>query len=356
MSGSKTIKGKFQRVYIDAEFKSLKHFFRKADYSSIIILTDSNTERLCLPDFISVCKLKNYLSVSIPPGEQSKCLATAEKLWEQMMPIADRNSVLVNLGGGMITDIGGFVASVFKRGIDFIHVPTTLLSMVDASIGGKTAVDFANHKNQLGTFAQPKAVFISDGWLNTLPAEQLLSAKAEMAKQAMLAGTKEWQKFILNFDNEHNISDQICQAVEFKIKIADKDLVEKSVRKQLNFGHTIGHALESFCLQKSKPVPHGFAIAAGMICELNLSENYYGLKANPFGEQLEFLNEKFPKINFNEKEIDEITSFIANDKKNNHGKIKPVLIKRIGKPEWDAEVKIEMIADSLKKYIDAYAK
>ena len=352
MSRFGIIKGKFHRVYMDEELKSLKRFLRRGNYSSVIILTDTTTERLCLPKLLAKCNIKEFHSLTIPEGEVNKTLDTAEKLWEQLLLIADRKSLLINLGGGMISDIGGFAASVFKRGIDFINVPTTLLAMVDASVGAKTGVDFANHKNQLGTFAQPKAVFISTEWLKTLPEEQVLSAYAEMAKHAILSGGKQWEEFVVNFGNTNSVQELIAYAIKFKLKITDKDLHEEGVRKQLNFGHTVGHAIESFCLLKKKPVPHGIAVAAGMICELNLSEKYFGLKANPFGEQLEFLIDTFPKIKFSEKEVDEILSFIASDKKNIKGKIKPVLLKKIGKPVWEKEVSGELI----RECIDAYRK
>ena len=352
MSRFGIIKGKFHRVYMDEELKSLKRFLRRGNYSSVIILTDTTTERWCLPKLLAKCNIKEFHSLTIPEGEVNKTLDTAEKLWEQLLLIADRKSLLINLGGGMISDIGGFAASVFKRGIDFINVPTTLLAMVDASVGAKTGVDFANHKNQLGTFAQPKAVFISTEWLKTLPEEQVLSAYAEMAKHAILSGGKQWEEFVVNFGNTNSVQELIAYAIKFKLKITDKDLHEEGVRKQLNFGHTVGHAIESFCLLKKKPVPHGIAVAAGMICELNLSEKYFGLKANPFGEQLEFLIDTFPKIKFSEKEVDEILSFIASDKKNIKGKIKPVLLKKIGKPVWEKEVSGELI----RECIDAYRK
>ncbi|MEI7801328.1 MAG: 3-dehydroquinate synthase [Bacteroidota bacterium] len=352
MSRFGIIKGKFHRVYMDEELKSLKRFLRRGNYSSVIILTDTTTERWCLPKLLAKCNIKEFHSLTIPEGEVNKTLDTAEKLWEQLLLIADRKSLLINLGGGMISDIGGFAASVFKRGIDFINVPTTLLAMVDASVGAKTGVDFANHKNQLGTFAQPKAVFISTEWLKTLPEEQVLSAYAEMAKHAILSGGKQWEEFVVNFGNTNSVQELIAYAIKFKLKITDKDLHEEGVRKQLNFGHTVGHTIESFCLLKKKPVPHGIAVAAGMICELNLSEKYFGLKANPFGEQLEFLIDTFPKIKFSEKEVDEILSFIASDKKNIKGKIKPVLLKKIGKPVWEKEVSGELI----RECIDAYRK
>lgn len=350
MSRFAVIKGKFHRVFIDDELKSLRRFLRRGNYSSIIILTDSNTERLCLPKLVELCKLKDYHSLSIQSGEENKTLSSAEKLWEQLLPLADRKSVLINLGGGMITDIGGFTASVFKRGIDFIHVPTTLLAMVDASIGGKTGIDFANHKNQLGTFAQSKAVFISTAWLKTLPKEQVLGAHAEIAKQAILGGLNEWKNFVLNFDKAEFIEEQISGAVKFKLKITDKDLYEEGQRKQLNFGHTVGHALESFCLLKKEPIPHGIAVAAGMICELYLSEKIFKPADNVFSEQLDFLKNNFPKVEFKEKDIDDVLSFISSDKKNIKGKIKPVLLKRIGKPYWEKEVTIDLIKESLNYY------
>ncbi len=350
MSRLEIIKGKFHRIYIDEKLKSLMRFLRRGNYSSIIVLADSTTERLCLPKLIELCQLKKFHLLTVTAGEENKTLASAEKLWEQLLLVADRKSLIINLGGGMVTDIGAFTASVFKRGIDFIHIPTTLLAMVDASIGGKSGVDFANHKNQLGTFAQPKAVFIYTNWLKTLSEEQVLSAYSEMAKHAILSGSKQWEEFVVNFGKKESVEELIVSAIKFKLKITDKDLHEEGARKQLNFGHTVGHAIESFCLLKKKPIPHGIAVTAGMICELNLSEKYFGLKANPFGEQLEFLTEKFPKIKFSEKEVDEILSFMSSDKKNVKGKIKPVLLKRIGKPYWEKEVSIEMIRECINSY------
>ncbi len=350
MSRFAVIKGKFHRVFFDEKLKSLKQFLRNGNYSSLIILTDSNTKRHCLPKLVDYCNLKTYHSLCLPAGEEFKTLDSAENLWEQLLPVSDRKSVLINLGGGMITDIGGFTASVFKRGIDFIHVPTTLLSMIDASVGGKTGVDFANYKNQLGTFCQPKAVFISTEFLNSLPHDELVSGKAEMAKHAVLNGLETWNEFVLNFNKTDSVKDQIETAIRFKLKITDKDLFDQGKRIQLNFGHTIGHALESFCLLTKKPIPHGFAVAAGMICELFISCKYFKLSEDFFNEQIIFLKNNFPKIIFNETEIEEILSFVASDKKNIGTKIKPVLLKRLGKPHMDKVVDLVTVKESLNYY------
>ncbi len=345
------INGKYHPVVIVDDLKLLRRFLKRENYSSFIILIDSNTERFCLPKFIQFIKLKGCHFISIQAGEENKTLASSEKILLQLLPIADRKSVLINLGGGVITDLGGFTASVFKRGIDFINVPTTLLSMVDASIGGKTGVDFMNHKNQLGTFTQPKAVFILTEWLKTLPNEHLLSAYAEMAKQAMLSGMSDWKKFIATFNKTNSNAELITAAVLFKLKITDKDLFDDGNRKQLNFGHTIGHALESFCLLKKRPVPHGIAIAAGMICELYLSLMVYKSAENIFIEQLNFLINNFPRVEFNSNDIAEVLSFILYDKKNVKEKFKPVLLKKIGEPSWEKEVKMDLIRESLNYYL-----
>mgnify|MGYP003328687499 FL=1 len=350
MKESEVIKGKFYSVHIDAKLKSLRSFLKEKKYSSVIVLTDSNTQEFCLEEFLALTRLKIFFHINIEAGEENKTLETAIAVWNKMLPVADRKSLLINLGGGVVSDTGAFAASVFKRGIDFINVPTTLLSMTDAAIGGKNGVDFGFKKNQLGTFAHPKAIFISVSWLKSVSDLEMKSAYGEIAKQALLDGKKRWKNFLEHFSTKENTEDVIASAIKFKLKIVDKDLKDHGIRKQLNLGHTVGHALESFCLEKGRPVPHGMAVAAGMICELRLSEQVFK-KKNFFHAEIEFLKINFPRVEFSESELPEILSFISSDKKNENRKVKPALLEKIGKANWENEVSLKKIEASLNEYI-----
>ncbi len=239
------------------------------EYSNVFVLVDDNTEKFCLP--ILKPYLENFTLIKIPSGEVNKNLQTANIIWNNLQQhSANRNAVLLNLGGGTLSDIGGFCAATFKRGIDFINIPTTLLSMVDAAIGGKQGLDLNNYKNLIGVFQHPKQIFIFPEFINTLPNNEKRNGLAEIIKHALIFDDKLFDKIISTskIDSEQ-LDKWIEKSAKIKIKIINKDPFEKGLRKVLNFGHTIGHAVETFSLiNDSEPLKHGEAVAIGIICEV----------------------------------------------------------------------------------------
>lgn len=273
---------------ISFELKELKPFLSQQNYSKVVILVDQHTHKYCLPILQKQLVPFIPIIIKIKAGEEFKNIDVCEQIWNQFLKInVDRKAVLINLGGGVITDLGGFAASVYKRGIDFIHIPTSLLAMVDAAIGGKTGIDYKRFKNIIGSFNLPKGVFIHTGFLATLPQNQLLSGWAEMLKHGLIAD-KNYFDELLSCDDIVRINAKtwllwIQKSIHIKNSIVEKDPYEKGVRKVLNFGHTIGHAIESYYLLNSKnPLLHGEAVAYGMLEEAKMSVLYNGLSKPDF--------------------------------------------------------------------------
>lgn len=316
-------------------FTCLENFLKQNSFSSIFILCDANTKKYCLPLFTKKNKaLQRAKFFVIPAGERHKTLDTVNDCWKFLLQQkADRNSLLICLGGGVVCDLGGFVASTFKRGLDFIHVPTTLLAMADASVGGKTGVDFKGFKNLIGTITQPKGVFINEVFLKTLSERQLKNGFAEIVKAALIGDTRLWKKF-LSFEKLplKNTSDLIQASVQVKNKIVIKDPNEKNIRKALNFGHTAGHAIESYFLTKKNSLLHGEAIAMGMFVELCLGK-IFGLTSASFAmEGILFLKDNFAMRKFSANEISIFLDLMQHDKKNKGGELSFALVENPGKP------------------------
>ncbi|MBA22759.1 MAG: 3-dehydroquinate synthase [Flavobacteriales bacterium] len=349
-----TAKG-YNVEFSDKQYLILNNFVKNNQYSYVIILVDSNTEKLCLHQFLSQFSTENPLEIiSINAGELHKHIETCSGVWEALSELgADRKSLLINLGGGVVTDLGGFVASTFKRGIDFINIPTTLLSMVDASVGGKTGVDLGALKNQVGVIVNPKMVLIDSQYLNTLPSEEYRSGYAEMLKHGLIHDKTFWDK-LSNYKkiSTDEIKELIYHSVEIKNQVVLKDPNEYGIRKTLNFGHTLGHAIESFCLTHSEKntLLHGEAIAIGMILEAYLSTQLTGLSSDQCNNIKEVFNSIYPKVDFNKKNIDAILDLLQYDKKNSHGKIKFVLLEAIGKTVIDVEVPDELFPKAFQYY------
>ena len=323
--------------------------------SKLFVLTDVNTSKHCFP--ILMERLKDVqqplVKLKIQAGEEHKNLETASNIWEQMTEAgADRKAVLINLGGGVITDIGGFVASTYKRGIQFIHIPTSLMGMVDASIGGKCGIDFLHYKNHLGVFKQPTSILIDPAFLDTLEAQEIISGAAEMVKHALIGDAVAWQEMKDKEGFEWLNAHAIHRSVEFKLGITQRDPLEQDLRKSLNFGHTIGHAIESFYLSKGKPIRHGLAVAAGILCESILSKKQLQL-SNLECTQIEaYILRHYQKLSFSKADISAILDFMKQDKKNREGRLQYVLLKSIGEVVWDIEVKEQDIKEALMHYID----
>jgi len=300
-----------------------------AEASQVFILTDENVAPFWLPEVTHWLHCDSATDIIIKAGEQHKNLQTIQRIWKTLMKHhADRNALLINLGGGVITDLGGFAASTFKRGTKFINVPTTLLAMVDAAIGGKTGIDFGGAKNQIGTFAEAEEVLINPVFLKTLPERELRSGLAEMLKYGFIADAK-----VLEINLE-NYQDYILRVGEIKRNIVEKDPMEKGLRKILNFGHTLGHSIESHCLTTYYPLLHGEAVALGMAAALWLSVQQCGLDERvlqSFEKQLPVLLSE-AEIRISEADIEPVLSYLVYDKKNKGEKPQFVLLEAVGKP------------------------
>ncbi|MEX0316174.1 MAG: 3-dehydroquinate synthase [Allomuricauda sp.] len=318
---------------------SLKQHITKTNYSKVFILVDENTKEHCLPLFIPQLGITPDAVYEIKSGEEHKHIATCSLVWQWLSDQgADRNSLLINLGGGVLTDLGGFVASTFKRGIDFINIPTTLLSMVDASIGGKTGVDLGALKNQIGVINQPVMVLIFPKFLKTLNERQVKSGFAEMLKHGLIIDSEYWK----SLRNTKDFADGKCiqRSIAIKNEVVMQDPTEKGLRKILNFGHTLGHAIESYFLESvDKPtLLHGEAIAVGMILEGYLSHELKGLSKLSVQEIKKTFLEHFDRVEFNEEDIEAILQLLIYDKKNSHGEVNFVLLQAIGSAVTDIRV------------------
>lgn len=276
-----------------------------------------------------------YPVVTLPSGEENKKLENVAKVWEFLSRKgADRKSVLINIGGGMLTDLCGFAATTFKRGIDFINIPTTLLSQVDASVGGKTGINFNGLKNEIGTFREPKAVVISVQFLKTLDKPNLLSGFAEMIKHGLIFSPAHLAELkTINFENVDfdALKEIIRHSVEVKEHFVKHDPYEKNIRKALNFGHTIGHAIESLAMEQKRPVLHGFAIAWGMMAELYLSQEVCGLANETVDEMTSWISSVYGKFTIEDADYELIFSLMQHDKKNEANRINFTLIEDVGK-------------------------
>jgi len=292
-------------------------------YSKVAILVDENTKKNCL---YKLPKIEQPIIIEIPSGEKNKNITTCNLIWKELTNNKfDRDSIIINLGGGVIGDIGGFCASTYKRGIDFIHIPTTLLAMADASIGGKLAVDFKNLKNQIGLFSNPKSVIINPDFLNTLPEDQIISGFAEIVKHALISNKSFWETIKETPFKKLAWEEIITISSELKNNIILNDPKERGERKKLNFGHTFGHAIESYYLEKGTPILHGEGVFMGMILETEIS-----LLSNLEKNEIKnYILSNFALPYTPTKE--ELLKFLQNDKKNKAEKINFSLLESIGK-------------------------
>lgn len=343
-------------VFIPSALKHLRAFLegRNCAPEDIFVLTDENTANFCLPELPDlVHDVPREQLIKIPAGEKSKSLRNAEKIYRLLMErAATRQSLLVNLGGGVITDLGGFVASTFKRGVSFVHIPTSLMGQVDAAIGGKTAVNLDGIKNQLGTFSFPEQVLIYTGFLKTLPEEELLSGFAEVIKHALIAD-RSYLEYLLEQDLHNPGTDWetiVKRSVEIKSDIVLQDPYDFGVRRKLNFGHTFGHAIETCMQRKGGSVSHGQAVAAGMICESHLAYLKNMISFTDFGFILSSIQKFIRKIIIEADDFDVIFDLMRSDKKNERERINFSLPDRIGNVRINCEAKPPEILECLSFY------
>lgn len=349
------IKKRGSVYYNSGSWKAFNKGLEKINPTKVFVITDTNTKKLCIPLF-----LDNYLFqitpniLEIPEGETHKNIQTCLFLWNELSEKgADRDSLIINLGGGVVTDLGGFVASTFKRGIEFINIPTSLLAMVDASVGGKNGVDLGLIKNQVGVINNPIMVIIDIQFLRTLPNNQKTSGYAEMLKHGLIHSKEYWNKIKhLNESKIEDIEELLWESVLIKNDIVTKDPFEKELRKTLNYGHTLGHAIESYSLSKNnlKPLLHGEAIAIGMILTTFISNKVLGFPEDTLKDISSSILKKFLKVSFSKLDINEIIKLLIYDKKNTKGKVLFVLLQDIGNPKINCEVPNEYIIEAFDYY------
>ena len=325
--------------------------------NQIFVLTDTHTETLCLPKLNGVEIFKEAHFLNIPAGDDQKNIDNLAKVWQFLSQNgATRKSVLINLGGGMVTDLGGFAASTFKRGIDCIHIPTTILSAVDAAVGGKTGINFNGLKNEIGAFHLPKAVLFHAPFFESLDRLNILSGYAEMLKHGLLSNVKYWKE-LLSLDLRHPESpeflDAIKKSVLIKENIIEQDPKEQGIRKALNLGHTAGHALESLSHKQGKPVLHGYAIAWGLICELYISSKTLGFPIDILQQYIYFVREAYGIFPISCKDYPELYETMTHDKKNESKVVNFTLLSNIGEIQLNQTADRALIEEMLDFYCDA---
>ena len=315
----------------------------------IFILTDETTHRLCRTLLKQWDRLDGATDIVIPPTDVNKNIATTTTVWSALADGgASRHSLMVCLGGGMVTDLGGFAASTFKRGLRFINIPTTLLAMVDAAVGGKTGVNFNALKNEIGVFNEAAIVVIDTDFLRTLDKRNMLSGYAEMLKHALLHDEAMWAEHLkmdFNDINYAQLQKLVEQSIEVKRHIVSIDPHEKGLRKALNLGHTVGHALESFAMETGRPVLHGYAVAWGLVGELYLSAVLQHFPQDKMRQTVRFIREHYEAINFTCNDYDRLFELMKHDKKNVGGEINFTLLSDVGEIQLDNHASRELIGD-----------
>ncbi|MEZ4840806.1 MAG: 3-dehydroquinate synthase [Flavobacteriaceae bacterium] len=339
----------------DDAYKSLNVYLYDNQIVKIFVLVDENTKKYCLEKFQkSLDKNIEIVLIEISAGEVYKNIETCTFVWKKLTELeADRKSILINLGGGMITDLGGFVASTFKRGIRFINIPTTLLSMVDASVGSKTGVDLDNLKNLVGMFANPEMVLIDTCYLQTLPEREMISGLAEIIKYGLTFNAKLLEDCKNDmWKDADNLDKMIHQSIVIKNDVVLKDIKETSLRKVLNYGHTIGHAVESFHLN-TKELPdltHGEAIAIGMVIEGYISSKLHGFPTDELSSLKTYIHKTYGKTDIAPQHYDAIIDLMRHDKKNSNGNINYILLKNITDFVIDANAPVDLVIEGFNYY------
>lgn len=321
-------------VFSQQTVKELTLLVEKYPEGKVFLLTESQAAGYCLPAVAELLERKNIRKMEIEPGEENKSIGSVEKVWQFLSENgADRKSLLINLGGGMLTDLGGFAASTFKRGLDFVNIPTTLLAQVDASLGGKTGFNFNGLKNEIGVFQEPVAVLIDTTFLKTIDRSNFLSGYAEMIKHGLIKSREHWDE-LQHFDFESvdyaSLQQMIAHSVAVKEWFVMNDPTEKNIRKALNLGHTAGHAFESYALKTGRPMLHGYAVVYGIIVELFLSVKKCGFDSALLEQISAWLIALYGKFEITESDFDALFELMTHDKKNEAGRINFTLVPEIG--------------------------
>ena len=349
-----------QKVVICKDLKSeLQDFLSSLKYDKLFILMDTNTKEKCFPLVEDIPAFQKAPILVMEAGDMNKGFVSLAQIWTALSNEgASRNSLLVNLGGGMITDMGGFAGATFKRGIRTINIPTTLMASVDAAVGGKTGINFNGLKNEVGSFYPPECVFIDCEFLRTIDRDNLLSGYAEMIKHALISSMDIYASVLL-FDLDAKIdyaflNRMVAQSVAVKERIVEEDPKEHGIRKALNFGHTIGHAYESLSFKKNRPLLHGHAVAAGIVSELYLSHKVCGFPMEKLSQVVYYLKEYYPAFVFDCKDYDALYELMTHDKKNEAGVINFTLLSQVGDVQINRQVSKEKILESLDFYRESF--
>ena len=351
----KKIKTPDYQIFLGDATQALRKWLKKNHYSAHFALVDENVYRLHKKLIDSWSKEFSIKKKILPVGEKLKSIRSCEKTWAWLMEQgADRHSLVINIGGGIIGDMGGFAAATYKRGIAFIQMPTTLLAQVDASIGGKLAVNFKSIKNNIGVFKHPETIIIDTNFLKTLSDRELTSGFSEVIKHSLIADKNLWKK-LLKINNLRIVdwNKLLTQAIQVKNKIVAIDPFEKKERKALNFGHTIGHALESIFMKTKKPLLHGEAVAIGMICESNLSYQKGTLSKTELVSITEYILGFYKKRKITPKQIKRVQELVKHDKKNKAKVINYTFLKRIGEFEIDRTASNADLQESISYYLQS---
>ena len=324
-----------QKVIVSGNLeRDLVNAIAECEHDKIFILTDQTTHDMCLPKLQNFLCLKGAQSIVIKAGDTNKTLDSLAEVWTALSQGgATRHSLMINLGGGMVTDLGGFAASTFKRGIDFINIPTTLLAMVDASVGGKTGINFGGLKNEIGVFSDSKFVITNTQFLDTLDHDNICSGYAEMLKHGLISDNKHWAELVgfnLAQPDLAQLQRMVAESIKVKERIVTEDPHEHGIRKALNLGHTVGHALESFAMKHGRPVLHGYAVAYGMVCELYLSARKTGFPTDKMHQTVRFILDHYDRLPYTCDDYPELLELMRHDKKNTSGIINFTLLGGIG--------------------------
>ena len=348
-----------QEIIISKELKQdVEEAIGRCPHDRLFVLTDTTTVELCWPLVKPLSCFETAQLITIGATDDNKTLDSLVHVWEALQAGgATRHSLLVNIGGGMVTDLGGFAASTFKRGLAYINIPTTLLSQVDASVGGKTGINFGGLKNEIGVFNSARTVILSTDFLRSLDMQNLLSGYAEMLKHGLISDEESWAE-LLRFEIDNGqcstVNDQwqrlsalVAKSVRIKERIVEEDPTEKGIRKALNLGHTAGHALESLALELGKPVLHGYAVAWGLICELYLSVVKCDFPKDKFRQTVQFIRSHYGDFPLDCKQYDRLFEFMQHDKKNEAGIINFTLLADIGDIRINQQASKEEIYEML---------
>lgn len=338
--------------------KELSGLLNKTDYDRIFILTDQTTQQLCIPLISRCAEVANAQCITIGTTDVHKNVESLSMVWQALGEgHASRRSMLINLGGGMVTDLGGFAATTFKRGIRFVNIPTTLLAMVDASVGGKTGINFNGLKNEIGAFCNALEVIIDTRFLLTLDQQNIRSGYAEMIKHGLISNTPDWAE-LMNFDLGNpelkQLGTLLQKNIEVKERIVMADPLEQGIRKALNVGHTAGHAFESFAMTINQPVLHGYAVAWGIICELYLSVVKLNFPKDKMRQTINFIREHYGTLPFDCKHYDLLYELMTHDKKNTQGFVNFTLLSDIGQIELNQTATRNEIFEALDFYREQF--